>query len=122
MAIDYDVDMKVKFIEFLGGFDGVLLPVIYGISAFEVFADNLKNQLSQKNGGEFVDPERGHCYFFTNISVGIYREITPSDVDEMIKEMEAEGISAENNDDIAIDIKKANHWSTIGIGVADYYK
>lgn len=122
MAIDYDTDMKVKFIEFLGGIDGFLRPVIYGVSAFEVFSDSLTSLLTQKNDGEIDDSERGYCYSFLNISVGIYRETTPSAVDEMKKEMEADGIPIENNKDIEIEIRKAKHWSTIGIGVVDYYK
>lgn len=122
MAIDYDADMKVKFIEFLGGIDGFLRPVIYGVSAFEVFSDSLTSLLTQKNDGEIDDSERGYCYSFLNISVGIYRETTPSAVDEMKKEMEADGIPIENNKDIEIEIRKAKHWSTIGIGVVDYYK
>lgn len=122
MAIDYDADMKVKFIEFLGGIDGFLHPIIYGVSAFEVFADSLTSLLTQKNDGEIDDSERGYCYSFLNISVGIYRETTPSAVDEIKKEMEADGIPIENNKDIEIEIRKAKHWSTIGIGVVDYYK
>lgn len=35
MAIDYQ-DNKVDFIEFLGGADGKLKPILYGVSAFDV--------------------------------------------------------------------------------------
>lgn len=121
MAIDYNDDETVEFIEFLGGIDGSLHPMIYGVSAFDVSADELVSLLQQKNNGEVDDLEKGYSYAFLNISVGIYRERKPSDVAEMIEEMEADGISAEENEDIAEEMQKANHWATIGIGVAGYY-
>ena len=40
----------------------------------------------------------------------------------MIEEMKADGIPTEDNEDLAADIKRANHWATIGIGVAGYYR
>ncbi len=98
MAIDYDNDQNVEFIEFLGGFDGALKPVIYGVSAFDVLADKLIKLLKQKNDGEVYDQERGYSYCFLNISVGVYRETIPHGKHD------------------------AGHWSTIGIGVADYYQ
>ena len=122
MAIDYDEDKKVEFIEFLGGVDGFLNPVIYGVSAFDAPAYELTELLRQKSNGEVNDTERGHSLEFPSIGVGVYREILPSDVAETIEEMKADGISVENNEDIAKDIRRADHLSTIGIGVADYYR
>ena len=121
MAIDYDDSKRIEFIEFLGGIDGLLHPVIYGVSAFDAHADELTDLLLRKNNGEVVDTEQGYSYAFPNIGVGIYREIRPSDVAEMIEEMKADGIATENNEDLANDMRKAMHWATIGIGVADYY-
>ncbi len=121
MAIDYDDNQRIEFIEFLGGIDGSLRPVIYGVSAFDTDADELTDLLLQKNNGEVVDTEQGYSYAFPNISVGIYRELRPSDLAEMIEEMKADGIATENNEDLANDMRKAKHWSTIGIGVAGYY-
>lgn len=121
MAIDY-IDGKVEFIEFLGGIDGSLHPWIYGVSVFDTPAEELIKILQQKNEGEVNDSEQGYSFAFMNISVGVYREVRPSDVAEMIEEMEADGISAENNEDVANEMRKANHWATIGIGVACYYQ
>ena len=121
MAIDYDDSKRIEFIEFLGGIDGLLHPVIYGVSAFDAHADELTDLLLRKNNGEVVDTEQGYSYAFPNIGVGIYREIRPSDVAEMIEEMKADGIATENNEDLVNDMRKAMHWATIGIGVADYY-
>ena len=122
MAIDYNVDKEVEFIEFLGGIDGSLHPNIYGVSAFEVFADDLVNLLRQKNAGEVGDSERGYCYSFFNISIGIYRERKLSDVEEMIAEQKVSGIPFEDNDYVAMEMKRANHWSAIGAGIKEYYK
>lgn len=121
MAIDY-IDGKVEFIEFLGGIDGSLHPRIYGVSAFGTPAEELIKILKQKNDGEVDDSEQGYSFAFLNISVGVYRELRPSDVAEMIEEMKADGISAENNEDVANEMRKADHWSTIGIGAAGYYR
>lgn len=122
MAIDYDSNKTVKFIEFLGGIDGSVHPVIYGVSVFDTLADELVKLLQQKNDGEIDESEQGYSYTFLNISVGVYRETRPSDVMEMIEEMKADGIPTENNEDVAEEMRKANHWSTIGVGVAGYYK
>lgn len=121
MAIDF-IDGKVEFIEFLGGIDGSLHPWIYGVSAFDTSAEELIKILEQKNNGEVDDSEQGYSFAFLNISVGVYRELRPSDVAEMIEEMKAEGISAENNEDVANEMRKADHWATIGIGAVGYYR
>ena len=60
--------------------------------------------------------------FFSNISIGVYREIRPADVLEMMEEMKADGIPTEDNEDLAADMRRANHWATIGVGVAGYYQ
>ena len=122
LAIDYDDDNRIEFIEFLGGADGSLRPTIYGVSVYDTPADELTALLRQKNDGEVDDSEEGYSYAFLNISVGVYREIRPEDVAEMIKEMKADGIPTDGNEDLAADIKRANHWTTIGIGVAGYYE
>lgn len=118
VAIDFDDEDKVEFIEFLAGTDGELKPVIYGLSAFEENADTLTEVLTKKNNGEIDDAEKPYSYGFPAISVGIYRECFP---EEIIQEARDEGRSLED-DDVRADLRKAMHWSTIGIGVKDYYK
>ena len=122
MAIDYSENKTVEFIEFLGGIDGSLHPAIYGVSAFDIHADELSDLLRQKNDGEIDDSEQGYSFAFLNISVGVYRERRPADVVEMIEEMKADGIPTEGNADIAEEMRKADHWATIGVGVAGYYQ
>lgn len=121
MAIDYDGDGNVDFVEFLGGIDGMLRPAIYGVSAFDVSADELAALLALKNAGEVGDADNGYSYTYKNISVGIYRETRPTDVTEMIKEMQALGVPIEGNPDVAEEKCKAEHWSAIGVGIKGYY-
>lgn len=121
MAIDYDASGKVEFIEFLGGIDGKLKPVIYGVSAFDVDAEELAELLRRENHGAVDDSERGYSYAFLNISVGVYRPLIPARVLEMEEEMRREGVPTEGNADLEQDRRRATHWTTIGIGVAGYY-
>ena len=103
LRLDFDQSGRLEFIEFLGGLEGRLQPTIYGLPAF------------QTGAGEY-------SYAFLNISVGVYRSILPKDVREMIAEMEADGIPTLNNPNLELDKRRAEHWETIGIGVAGYYQ
>lgn len=118
LAIDFNENGTVEFMEFLGGIEGSLQPTIYGVSAFGTDAEELAELLKQKNVGEITDTEQGYSYLCSNISVAVYREIRPSDVLEMMEEMKADGIPTEGNEDLAADMQRANHWATIGVGVA----
>lgn len=120
LRFDLGADGKTEFIEFLGGTDGALQPVIYGAPAFKTTADDLYKLLAEKNGGG-IDSENDYSYAFLNLSVGVYRESVPSDIEEMIAEAERGGcpMSAE---DIAEERKKAAFWATIGLGLTGYYE
>lgn len=78
--------------------------------------------LSAKNNGAVDDSENGYSYAFINSSVGVYRESIPEDVEEMIAEMEQDGIDTSDNEDIEYEKRKANYWATIGIGKRDTIK
>jgi len=120
LRIDIDNNDKAEFIEFLGGTDGALQPTIYGVPAFGTDADGLYKLLAEKNGGDINDSENGYSYAFLNISVGVYRESIPSDIEEMIAEAESEGYPM-STEDIAEERRKAAFWATIGIGIGGYY-
>ena len=122
LAIDYTENGTVEFIEFLGGLEGSLQPTVYGVSVFGTDAEEVTELLKQKNDGEIADTEQGYSYSFPNISIGVYREIRPFDVLEMIEAMKADGIPTEDNEDLAADMHRANHWATIGVGAAGYYQ
>lgn len=122
LRMDFDKSGSVEFIEFLGGIDGELRPEIYGVNVFETLAEDVKNVLCAENDGAVDDSENGYSYAFLNSSVGVYRECIPEDVEEMIAEMEQDGIDTCDNEDIEYEKRKANYWATIGIGKTGYYK
>ena len=55
------------------------------------------------------------------ISVGVYREISPEDVRDMIEDAEEDGEPLDE-EDIAEETRRASHWNTVGVGIEDYYK
>lgn len=121
LRFDFEKDGNVKFIEFLSGVDGKLQPQIYGVSAFQTGADDLYDILAEKNNGDISDHENGYCYGFLNISVGLFRNMTPEAVEDMIEEAEDDG-EPMDDEEIAYEMRKADHWATIGIGVENYYR
>ncbi len=116
------VGNQLKFIEFLGGMDGTLHPMLDGVSVFKTKADQLVAFLTEKNGDNIDDSEEGYSYGFLDISVGVYRESTPEDIEEMIAEMKEDGVEIEGNEDIEEEKKKADYWATFGFGVKGYYE
>lgn len=122
LRLDFDQSGRLEFIEFLGGLEGRLQPTIYGLPAFQTGAGELIEELTRRNDGPVDDREQGYSYAFLNISVGVYRSILPQDVRELIAEMEENGIPTLNNPDVERDRRRAEHWETIGIGVAGYYQ
>lgn len=120
LAIDYDENDSVEFIEFLGGIEGRLQPVIYGIPAFESNANELFEILKVHNNGEIDDSENGFSYGFIEISVGLYRTSTPESLQRDIDDMKADGVYDQKYVDE--ELMKVNHWTTIGIGKANFYK
>ena len=111
----------MDFVEFLAGIDGKLKPTIYGVSAFDVNAAELVDVLKANNNGEICDDENGYSYSFSNISIGVYREALPDEIEEMIEEAKSDG-SPMSDDDIQYEMKRANHWATIGCGNIGYYQ
>lgn len=122
LRIDFDKTDRVIFIEFLGGIESSTTPLIYGTKAFEVESEELYHVLEKENNGAIENSENGYSFIFYNSCVGIYREIRPEDVEEMIIEMRQNGIDNLNNEDLENDRKRAMHWAAIGIGKKGYYK
>ena len=120
MPIDYR-ENKVELKEFLGGVDGKLKPAIYGVSVFDTNAAELVAVLKKNNSGEIWDDENGYSYQFSNISIGVYREAIPDEITEMIEEANRDG-NPMSNEDIQYEMKRANHWATIGVGITGYYQ
>ena len=122
LRLDFDETGRLEFLEFLGGLEGQLQPTIYGLPAFQTGADELAQVLTRYNDGPVDDHEQGYSYAFLNISVGVYRSILPKDVQEMIAEMEADGIPTLDNPDLERDKLRAEHWETIGMGALSCYQ
>lgn len=121
LRFDFDAEGKLEFIECLGGMDGSFQPEIYGVSAFQIEAAELLELLKQRNDGPVDDSEAGYSYSFLNTSVGVYREITPEDVNGMLREMLNMDLTQIGSIDVEQEKKKAHHWATVGIGKKDYY-
>lgn len=120
LRFDFSKNDKLEFIEFLSGRNGIIQPVIYGVEAFQVSADELHNVLKAHNFGDLIDCENGYSFAFPNIGIGIYRESTPNDVADMINEMQELGIDTNENPNVAEEQLKATHWATISVASADY--
>ena len=121
LRFDFDDNGGLKFIECLGGMDGGLQPELCGVPAFQTDAEELLELLKGENDGDIDDSEAEYEYRLLNISVGLYREITPADMDGMLLEMS--NMDLTNMGDIRIEeeTRRAHHWDTIGIGAKDYY-
>ena len=61
-----------------------------------------------------------HSYQFSNISIGIYREAIPNEIIEMIEEARSFG-NPMSDDEIHYEMKRADYWATIGVGLIGYY-
>jgi len=94
LAIDYDLNNNVEFIEFLGGIEGNLNPIIYDFSIFKEDDEKINNLLKEKNKGIVDDSNKPYSYVFHKISVGVSKELNS---------------------------EQKNQISTIGIGVKEYY-
>ena len=122
LALDFDGEGKLEFIEFLGGEEGTLRPELYGQNVFESDADELLTDLLARNGEDVDDSEAGYSYALRALSVGLYREITPEDVNAMLREMLNVDLTQLGGVDIEQEQHKAHHWATVGLGRPGYYE
>ena len=121
LALDFDGEGKLEFMEFLGGVDGELQPKLFGEDVFAADADELLAMLSERNGPDIDDDEAEYGYSLRALSIGLYREITPADVDAMLLEMGSMKLESLGGIEVEEEMKKAHHWETIGIGRENYY-
>ena len=91
LALDFDLDDRLEFIEFLGGHYGRLKPYIYGISVFDTRDTDVVRILSEHNDGE-IDDSEDDSFGFLETSIGIWK-----------------------------DSEEEEYWTTIGIGIKGYY-
>lgn len=119
LALDFDAEGKVEFIEFLGGAEGEVSPELYGLPVFRTDAAELLDLLSEH--GEIVDEDGGYTITVPELSIGLYREITPTDVEAMVRQMANMDVTALGEFDLDAEQRRANRWETIGLGREHYY-
>ena len=93
LMFECDNNSNITYIEFNGGHNGKLKPIIYGVSAFETKMDDLYKILEKNNNGR-IDIPHEESIGFIETSVGIWKD--------------------GGNDE-------TDYWTTIGIGEKDYY-
>ena len=119
LALDFDGADKLEFIECLGGSRGALRPELYGVSVFEADADELLEQLASRGTPEDLDG--GYTVTVPELSIGFYREITPADVEAMVREMSRMDVTTLGHVNLEEEYRRARRWDTVGIGGKDYY-
>ena len=77
--------------------------------------------LKANNRGEICENENGYSYQFANISIGLYRKAIPNEISEMIEEAKSFG-NPMSDGEIQYEMKRADHWATIGAGLTGYYQ
>ncbi|MGZ3755696.1 MAG: hypothetical protein ACXVAY_15710 [Mucilaginibacter sp.] len=123
VRIDLNQFQRIEFIEFIyGPYPDKTELSIYGINPFAIGAEKLLEILSFHNQGEIDISEAPYSYGFLNTSVGVWREFTTEDIGSMTNEITPSGMVERNHDNFAEDLKKAQNFWTIGIGVEGYYK
>ena len=120
--IDFDDSDLVEFIEFIyGPFPERIQLSLFDIDPFRIGAGNLLKLLAEKNAGEIDDKEAEYCYGFINISVGIWREMTEKDAEEIIAEKKESGDFEYDRAWLEEELEKSRNFWTIGVGKTGYY-
>ncbi|MDJ1499603.1 hypothetical protein [Xanthocytophaga agilis] len=121
--LDFDKNNQLEFIEFIyGPFLERTQPEIFGIKPFETEAIKLVNLLTERNNGYVDLSEANHAFAFHEISVGIWRDATEADIEQMISEMKEHGEFDVAQKKIKNELEMAKYFWTIGLGVKNYYK
>lgn len=106
MRIDYNQNERIEFIEFLfGPWPEKCEVTIYDINPFAIEDKELIQLLSFKGNEKVDQSEAPWCFIFPDISVGIWREADPNEIDKNWIDEE---------------LKKAKYFWTIGIGHENY--
>ena len=121
LALDFDGEGRLEFVEFLAGPEGSLRPDLYGWDVFAADADELYALLAERNGPDIDDGEAPYGCALRRLSIGLYREIAPDDVTAMLKEMCNMDLTQLGGLDIGAEKEKAHHWGCVGIGKKNYY-
>ena len=122
IRIDFDENNCVEFMEVLAGpYCKKIEPFIYGKNPFELVDTQLLEFLTEMNNGSIDGHGAVHGYSFLNISVGIWRDMTSKDFEEMIHEVKEAGNYDLWKEELEANLERAKYFRTIGIGVKGYY-
>lgn len=121
LRFDFSRNDELECIEFLGGIMGNVQPIIFGVQAFQIDADDLYHILEERNSGEIIDVEGGYSYAFPSIGIGVYREQIPGNLPEFIREVQEAGENITDNPNIQEEQLKALHWATISVTPSEYH-
>ena len=119
LRLDFDGAGKLNFIEFLGGAGGALQPELYGVPLFRTDGEALLELLAGHGTPTHLDG--GYTVTVPEISLGLYREITPADVEAMVEEMARIDVTNLSHVDLEAERQRSRRWDTVGIGTKDYY-
>jgi catechol 2,3-dioxygenase-like lactoylglutathione lyase family enzyme len=121
MRIDYNRLNQVDFIEFLfGPWPERTELSLYDINPFKIDAEDLIKLLLTQNDGKVNDLEAPHCYGFSEIGVGIWRQSIPTDIEPWIQEKKAKGEYEVDKNWLDAELEKSKHFWTVGLGRKEY--
>lgn len=121
LRFDFSPKGELECIEFLGGMQGKIQPIIFDVQAFQKEANDLYHILKEKNVGDIVDTEDGYSYAFPNIGIGVYREQIPGNLSEFIRDVQESGEDIMENPNIKEEQLTATHWATIAVALQNYW-
>ncbi len=104
---------KLEFIEFLGGYEGKLKPILYGVNVFSTLADELVNIIEKHDMNVLSEDDISKV--FINSSISLWRELTPTIYENEIK------ASDYSNEEIEAFKQRALRWERVGIGYKGYF-
>ncbi|EGW40332.1 hypothetical protein [Desulfosporosinus sp. OT] len=111
IRIDFDVNGCVEFMEVLSGpYCEKIEPFMYGKNPFELVDTQLLQFLAEMNNGSIDDHEAVYGYSFLNISVGIWRDMTSKNIEEMIHEVKEAGNYDLWKEELEMDLERTKYF------------
>jgi hypothetical protein len=123
--VHYDkVTNLVCFIEIM--YDMQAVFDLYDKNPFHAPVEEMVALLTEKNGADINKLQSPRSYIFLDISLGIFRNSTPEQMDDYLEKAKVETpdyfVDGKPQEWLQIDIDKAKHFQTIGLGNKDYFK
>lgn len=120
LRVDFDEGERLEFIEFLGGAAGEWSPELFGLDVFRTPAEELCAVLESR-AGEAEDEDGGYTFLYPSLSIGLYREVSPADIEQLVRAISRIDLTTLGHVDLAGEQRRAEFWETVGIGKENYY-